>query len=146
MLQDKTNPETGKEYIRNLDRYYSVNHIRINPDTDSAEYANAADLAMKAPAVIVTGYVKALSGSGTLKLTEKQQQFIHSLAGMVPKERPLIFVSLGTPYIINYFPEITTYLCTYSSNEASEEAAINALRGELKPEGVLPVSLQGHSR
>ena len=146
MLQDKTNPETGKEYIRNLDRYFSVNHIRINPDTDSAEYANAADLAMKAPAVIVTGYVKALSGSGTLKLTEKQQQFIHSLAGMVPKERPLIFVSLGTPYIINYFPEITTYLCTYSSNEASEEAAIDALRGELKPEGVLPVSLQGHSR
>ncbi len=146
MLQDKTNSETGKEYIKDLDQYYSVNHIRIDPDTDSTGYLNASDLAMKAPAVMVTAYVKALSGSGTLKLTEKQQQFIHSLAGMVPKERPLIFVSLGTPYIINYFPEITTYLCTYSSNEASEKSAIDALRGELKPEGVLPVSLQGQSR
>jgi beta-N-acetylhexosaminidase len=146
MLQDKTNPETGKEYIKHLDRYYSVNHIRIDPDTDSTGYANAKELAMKAPAVMVTAYVKALSGSGTLKLTEKQQQFIHLLAGMVPKERALIFVSLGTPYIINYFPEITTYLCTYSSNEASEEAAIDALRGARKPEGVLPVSLQGLSR
>ena len=146
MLQDKANSETGKEYIKNLDRYYSVNHIRIDPDTDSAGYANATDLTMRASAVIVTAYVKALSGSGTLKLSEKQQQFIHSLAGMVPKEKPLIFVSLGTPYIINYFPEITTYLCTYSSNEASEEYAVDALRGELKPEGVLPVSLQGHSR
>ncbi len=146
MLQDKTNSETGKEYIKNLDHYYSISHIRIDPDTDSTGYANATDLTMKATAVIVTAYVKALSGSGTLKLTEKQQQFIHSLVRIVPKEKPLIFVSLGTPYIINYFPEITTYLCTYSSNGASEEAAVDALRGELKPVGVLPVSLQGLTR
>jgi beta-N-acetylhexosaminidase len=146
MLQDKTDGETGKGYIKNLDQYFTVNHIRIDPDTKSPEYANASTLAMKASAIIVTSYVKALSGSGTLKLTEKQQQFIHSLTGMAPKEKPLIFVSLGTPYIINYFPEITTYLCTYSPNEESEEYAVQALRGKLKPEGVLPVSLQGHSR
>ena len=146
ILQDKTNDETGKGYCKNLDQYYSVTHIRIDPDTNPSGYATAADLAMKAKAVLVTCYVKALSGSGTLKLTEKQQQFIHSLAGMVPKEKPLIFVSLGTPYIINYFPEITTYLCAYSSNEASEQMAVEALRGKLKPQGILPVSLQGHSR
>lgn len=146
ILQDKTNDETGKGYSKKLDQYYRATHISIDPGTDSLRYANATALATRASAVLVTSYVKALSGSGTLKLTEKQQQFIHSLAGVVPKERPLIFVSLGTPYIINYFPEITTYLCTYSSTEASEEAAIDALRGELKPKGVLPVSLQEPSR
>ncbi len=117
MLQDKADGETGKGYIKNLDQYFTASHIRIDPDTSNPDYVNAAGQAMNASAVIVTAYVKALSGSGTLKLTEKQQQFIHSLTGIVPKERPLIFVSLGTPYIINYFPEITTYLCTYSSNE-----------------------------
>ncbi len=146
ILQDKANPETGKGYIEKLDHAYSATHIRIDPDTDSPGYAHAADLATKASAVLVTSYVKALSGSGTLKLTERQQQFIHSLAGMVPKEKPLIFVSLGTPYIINSFPEITTYLCTYSSSDASEESAVETLRGKLKPQGVLPVSLQGQSR
>lgn len=141
ILQDKKNSDTGSEYMKFLDRFYPVTHIRIDPETDSNGYANAADLASKSSAVILTSYVQALSGSGTLRLTEKQQLFIHSLNNMTPKNKPFIFVSLGTPYLINYFPEIPTYLCTYSSNEMSEENAVNAIRGELKPEGLLPVSL-----
>ena len=146
ILQDKTNLEVGTGYIKNIDNYYTADHIRIDPGTDSLRYANATEMAMKAPAVIVTSYVQALSGSGTLKLTEKQQEFVHSLAKMMPKEKPLIFISLGTPYLINYFPEVTTYLCTYSSKEESEEYAVQALKGKLKPRGVLPVSLQGNPR
>ncbi|MEI8187154.1 MAG: glycoside hydrolase family 3 protein [Chlorobiaceae bacterium] len=146
ILQDKTDIEVGKNYIKNIDNYYTADHIRIDPGADSLRYAQAADMAMKAPAVIVTSYVQALSGSGTLKLTEKQQEFVHSLAKMMPKEKPLIFISLGTPYLINYFPEITACLCTYSSKEASEEYAVKALKGKLKPRGILPVSLQGSPR
>jgi beta-N-acetylhexosaminidase len=146
ILQDKTNSETGKGYSKKLDHYYAATHIRIDPDTDSLRYANATELATRASAVLVTSFVKALSGSGTLKLTEKQQQFIHSLTGIVPKEKPLIFVSFGTPYIINYFPEITTYLCTYSENDSSEEMAVEVLKGNLTPQGMLPVSLQEPSR
>ena len=146
ILQDKTDPEVGRGYIKNIDKYYTADHIRIDPGTDSLRYAIADEMAMKAPAVIVTSYVQALSGSGTLKLTERQQKFVHSLANMMPKEKPLIFISLGTPYMINYFPEITTYLCAYSSNEVSEEYAVQALKGKLKPQGILPISLQGYSR
>ena len=146
IVQDKINNETGKEYIRQLDKFYTVNHIRINPGTDSLTYANATELAKTAKAVIVTSYSQSLSSSGALKLSAQQQQFIHSLVGIVPKESPLILLSLGTPYIINYFPEISSYLCTYSPTEDCEELAVEVLRGALKPRGVLPVSLQGHSR
>jgi len=146
ILQDKTDPEVGRGYIKNIDKYYTADHIRIDPGTDSLRYAIASEMAMKAPAVIVTSYVQALSGSGTLKLTEKQQKFVHSLAHMLPKEKPLIFISLGTPYLINYFPEITAYLCAYSSNEVTEEYAVQALKGKLKPHGILPISLQGYTR
>ncbi|NTW56240.1 MAG: glycoside hydrolase family 3 protein [Chlorobiaceae bacterium] len=142
ILQDKKNSETGSEFMKKLDRFYPVTHIRIDPETDAIGYANAADLASKSSAVILTSYVQALSGSGTLKLTEKQQAFIHNLKNFTPNGKPFIFVSLGTPYLINYFPEIPTYLCTYSSNEMSEENAVNAIRGELKPQGLLPVTLQ----
>jgi beta-N-acetylhexosaminidase len=141
ILQDKKNSETGVEYMKNLDRFYPVTHVRIDPETDAIGYANAADLASKSSAVILTSYVQALSGSGTLRLTEKQRSFIHSLKNLTPKDKPFIFVSLGTPYLINYFPEIPTYLCTYSSNEMSEENAVDAIRGELKPQGLLPVTL-----
>ncbi|NTV99104.1 MAG: glycoside hydrolase family 3 protein, partial [Chlorobiaceae bacterium] len=142
ILQDKKNSDTGLEYMKILDRFYPVTHIRIDPQTDSIGYAAAADLASKSSAVILTSYVQALSGSGTLRLTEKQQAFIHSLKNLTPDNKPFIFVSLGTPYLINYFPEIPTYLCTYSSNEMSEENAVDAIRGELKPQGLLPVTLQ----
>jgi beta-N-acetylhexosaminidase len=146
ILQDKTDSEVGKGYSKQIDNFYTADHIRIDPGTDSLRYANALSMAMKAPAVIVSSYVQALSGSGTLKLTEKQQEFVHTLAKMMPKEKPLIFISLGTPYLINYFPEITTYICTYSSKEASEEYAVKVLKGKLKPRGILPVSLQGNAR
>ena len=146
IVQDKINNETGKEYIRQLDKFYTVTHIRINPGTDSLTYANATELSKTAKAVIVTSYSQSLSSSGALKLSAQQQQFIHSLVGIVPKESPLILLSLGTPYIINYFPEISSYLCTYSPTEDCEELAVEVLRGALKPRGVLPVSLQGHSR
>ena len=146
VLQDKINNETGKEYIEQLDRFYTVNHIRINPDSDSLAYSSATEQAAKAKVVIVTSFVKTLSSSGALKLTPQQQLFIHTLSGIVPKESTLILVSLGTPYIINYFPEITSYLCTYSPDGTSQESAVETLRGELEPKGVLPVSLQGASR
>ncbi len=146
LVQDKINNETGKEYIRHLDKFYTVNHVRINPGTDKLTYANATELAKTAKAVVVASYSQSLSSSGALKLSAKQQQFIHSLVGIVPKESPLILLSLGTPYIINYFPEISSYLCTYSPTEDCEELAVEVLRGALKPRGVLPVSLQGHSR
>ncbi|MEI6847529.1 MAG: glycoside hydrolase family 3 protein [Chlorobiaceae bacterium] len=145
ILQDKPDSTTTKEYVTNLNRYYKITHIRIDSQSDSLTYRNAADLVIKAPAVIVTSDVQIRSGSGTLKLNEKQQQFIHSLGSMVPKEKPLILVSLGTPYLTNYFPEITTYLCTYSSSADSEADAVELLRGKLKPHGQLPVSLQGTS-
>lgn len=141
ILQDKKNSETGKGYINNLDRYFTATHIRIDPETDSLGYARTLDLAMEAQSVIVASYVQALSGSGTLKLTEKQQQFVHSLAAMLPKEKSLIFISFGTPYLVNYFPEITSYLCTYSASEPSEEYAVEVLKGKLLPTGLLPIQL-----
>ena len=146
IVQDRINNETARRYIKQLDKFYTVNHIRINPGTDSLTYANATELSKMAKAVIVTSYSQSLSSSGALKLSAQQQQFIHSLVGIVPKESSLILLSLGTPYIINYFPEISSYLCTYSPTEDCEELAVEVLRGALKPRGVLPVSLQGHSR
>ncbi len=144
ILQDKADAESGKGYISSLDRYYQATHIRIDPGTDSLALASATELAMKAPSVVITSYVQTQSGSGTLKLTERQQQFIHSLTGTIPKETPIFFVSLGTPYLINTFPELSNYLCTYSASEASEECAVELLRGKLEPSGILPVSLKGN--
>ena len=50
-------------------------------------------------------------------------------------------IAMGSPYVVQNFPNIQTYICTYSNALSSELSAIRVLFGELQPEGKLPVTL-----
>lgn len=142
IVQDRVNYQTGRNYLRQLsERYPTITHLRINPKSDALDYAIATELAMNASSVLVTSYVQSLSSNGELKLTAEQQNFLHLLPTVVQRGTPMVLLSLGTPYISNYFPEFTSYLCTYSFDEESERAALQVLQGELTPRGVLPIVL-----
>ena len=91
--------------------------------------------------MIISTYVEVLSGAKSLELSDRQQAFVNELTHDLPSRRPLIMISFGTPYLINQFPDIPTYICTYSSSELSEDAAIRLLKGTITPTGKLPVSL-----
>lgn len=54
-----------------------------------------------------------------------------------------IVIAFGNPYIGTSFPEISTYLCTFSNTPGSGIAAARALRGEISITGHLPVALPG---
>jgi beta-N-acetylhexosaminidase len=51
-------------------------------------------------------------------------------------------VAMGNPYLIQNFPEIQTYVCTYSNARTSELSAVKVLFGELEAKGKLPVRLE----
>jgi beta-N-acetylhexosaminidase len=139
ILQDKAENQSGSAYMEKLGREFTAVHLRLDPASDSLAYRNAAELASRSSAIILTTYIQVFSGSGTLRLSEKQRQFIHSLPSILPPEKPLILVSFGTPYLHDAFPEIGTSLCAYSSNEHSESSVVKVLKGTLKPGGRLPV-------
>ena len=50
-------------------------------------------------------------------------------------------VALGTPYIATQFPEIQTYMCTFSNMNVSEISAVRAMFGEIPITGHLPVTI-----
>jgi beta-N-acetylhexosaminidase len=52
-------------------------------------------------------------------------------------------ISMGSPYIMRFFPDIDAYVCLYSPSKASLDAALRFLRGELRPRGKLPVGIPG---
>jgi len=52
-------------------------------------------------------------------------------------------VALGNPYVAQNFPNVQTYICTYSNASSSELSAVKVLFGELQPQGKLPVTLPG---
>jgi beta-N-acetylhexosaminidase len=56
---------------------------------------------------------------------------------------PSVVVALRLPYDLTVFPEVGTYVCTYSILEPSVEALAKALFGEIEFVGKLPVSIPG---
>ena len=54
---------------------------------------------------------------------------------------PLVVIAVRDPYDIAWFPEVTTYLATYSHTAEALRSAARALFGELNPRGRLPVTV-----
>src|ERR1700722_8055443 len=50
-------------------------------------------------------------------------------------------IAMGNPYLAADFPQIGTYMCTFSDATVSETAAVKALFGEIMIHGHLPVSI-----
>ena len=51
--------------------------------------------------------------------------------------------AVGSPYVAQVFPQIRSYLCTFSSVAVSERSAVRALFGEIPTRGRLPVTIPG---
>ena len=52
-----------------------------------------------------------------------------------------LVAAMGSPYIVSQFPEIQTYLCTFSNMKVSEISAVKAMFGEIPISGHMPVSI-----
>jgi hypothetical protein len=52
-------------------------------------------------------------------------------------------IALGSPYLIESFPQIQTYICTYAMTSTSEISAVKALFGEVQNDAKLPGTLPG---
>jgi len=54
---------------------------------------------------------------------------------------PVIFVSLGNPYLVTPFPKVSAYLAAFNAAPTGEIAVAKALLGEISISGRLPVSI-----
>jgi beta-N-acetylhexosaminidase len=52
-------------------------------------------------------------------------------------------IAMGNPYLASNFPDVQTYICTYSNAPTSERSVVKLLFGEMQLKGKLPVSLPG---
>jgi CubicO group peptidase (beta-lactamase class C family) len=55
--------------------------------------------------------------------------------------KPTVVIVLGSPYVIEKFPQAQTVLATFSTAEVTERAAIRALFGQVAIAGKLPVTI-----
>jgi beta-N-acetylhexosaminidase len=78
---------------------------------------------------------------GTAQLSDASADLLHRMLRQAANKT--ILIAMGTPYIAASFPEVQTYLCTFSNATVSEMAAVKALFGEIEIHGHLPVSIPG---
>jgi beta-N-acetylhexosaminidase len=54
---------------------------------------------------------------------------------------PVAVVNFGSPYLLQHFPRVAAYLCTYSFLPEAQQAAAEAMAGRILVTGRLPVTL-----
>jgi beta-glucosidase-like glycosyl hydrolase/CubicO group peptidase (beta-lactamase class C family) len=121
-------------------RAESADVMRLAPDFTEARAQEVLKRAAGARAVIVALFVRAVSSKGTVGMPANQAALLKQLAA---SGKPVVAVSFGNPYLIRAFPEVGTYLCAYSTADASERAAVRAIFGEVPISGRLPVTIPG---
>ena len=62
------------------------------------------------------------------------------------REKPLVVVSVSSPYDFAMDSSLATYVCTYDYTETALQALVNILVGELTPSGALPGSLRQNQK
>lgn len=87
---------------------------------------------------IVTLAVRVADRKDSVSLPPEQIQLVESLLRL-PK--PVIIACLGSPYVIEKFPEALTWIAAFSTADVSQRAAARALFGEIAISGKLPVSV-----
>jgi beta-glucosidase-like glycosyl hydrolase/CubicO group peptidase (beta-lactamase class C family) len=90
--------------------------------------------------VLINGFVNPKAKKDRIFLPDNESEFVRSL---MEKTDRIILASLGTPYLIQEFPNISVYLCAYKSNSVMQNALVNALLGQTKISGKLPVTIPG---
>ena len=88
--------------------------------------------------IIVPIYAKVKIKTGTVGLPESQISLINSLTASGKK---VVVVSFGNPYLIQGFPDVSSYICAYADAGTSIDAAIDSFYGTIKFKGKLPVSI-----
>jgi len=134
-------PETefggGNAFVDEFRKRASATVTRVGPQTSRAALNAVAARASKGQLVIVT-VVRRVEGRGRVAIVEPFAEWIRDIALRL---QPVV-VAAGNPYVIGQFPNIESYMVTYSVGEAPERAAARALLGA-PISGRSPVSLPG---
>lgn len=94
--------------------------------------------AMNYDVIIIPIYAKVKIKTGTVGLPQSQLSLINALSEAGKK---VVVISFGNPYLIQGFPDVSSYICAYADAESSINAAVDAFNGTIKFKGKLPVSI-----
>jgi beta-N-acetylhexosaminidase len=121
---------------------HTVHTAQVDERTTPAALAALRDRARAADLVIVSVSVFPREYVGI----ELQGGFPGFVEGLAAAGLPVVAISFGTPYLLDSFPSISSYVLAWSSTAASQRAVARALLGRGEIGGRLPVTLSAEHR
>jgi len=133
-------PTPGEDLERELRRRFdSVTTLRAD-----TRFRSAANLKLPPPdsydVAILALFVRVSDRKGNVDVPEDQA----ALADQLYKSgKPIITVALGSPYLIERFPQAETWLSAFGISDVAQISMARALFGEIPIHGHLPVTIPG---
>ena len=90
--------------------------------------------------ILINAFVSPKVRKDRIFFPDSETYFVREL---IKKSDRIILASLGTPYLLQAFPEVSTYLCAYKGSYLMQSALANALIGLEDISGRLPISIPG---
>ena len=133
-------PYPGEDFERELrSRFDSVTTLRAD-----TRFVNAGTLKLPPPdsydLAILALFVRVSDRKGNVDVPAEQA----ALAEQIYKTgKPVITVGLGSPYLIERFPEAETWLTAFGISDVAQISVARALFGQIPVRGKLPVTIPG---
>lgn len=141
VMAEGTFTQRGETLTNELRRdLKALKFYMVNPNLpDSVLDAIAADAA-HCTSIYAAAFITVSAGRGSVALEGGLTRFLHTLESGTT---PLALISMGNPYLLRDFPNVTAYAATFSTTQSSESAAAKAILGKIAISGKLPVSIPG---
>ncbi|MBZ5607804.1 MAG: glycoside hydrolase family 3 protein [Acidobacteriia bacterium] len=117
--------------------------VLIDPSMSKPDLDEAAGKTSGCAQIVVAAFVSVSAYRGNVALTGNYPEFLNAL---IAGHAPVTLVSLGNPYLIRSFPNVSAYLTTFSPTPSSETSLSKALFGDIPISGHLPVTIPGIAR
>src|SRR5690242_1627499 len=133
-------PYPGEDLERELrSRFDSVTTLRAD-----TRFVNASILKLPSPdsydVAIIAFFVRVSDRKGNVDVPAEQA----ALAEQVYKTgKPVITVGLGSPYLIERFPQAETWLAAFGISDVAQISVARALFGQIPVRGHVPVTIPG---
>ncbi len=133
----------GSVFQTELRRHFpSVRTAWANARISEELLASIDKAASESDVTICSILTRLSTGQDAIGIPRSQQAILARLAAL---KKPLIWIALGSPYVLRLIPENGTYLCTFSYSDVSQIAAAKAIAGEIEITGRMPVSIPGRA-
>lgn len=150
---DSANSRLGHEFDRQLQsrrpdaRIFHYYNDHIGSDAIPSEVLSQVGSADK---IVIVAFVTHVPGRQVIShgrpvtavgLSGESAEFLEDIVAAAPEKTAV--VAVGSPYLIQNYPKIENYICTYSLVSTAEISAVRALFGEIQNQARLPVTLPG---